>query len=91
VAPPEVVRASKIHHNVHLGPGVTMDSLMSKALGVGLRYLLFCKYNDSLLINAYNDFCARLHWKVYFMKEMVIMGLNEVPDNYNPDYDLHLP
>jgi len=91
VAPPEVRRAAKIHHEVHVGPGVSIDTLLNRTLGVGLRFLLFRKYDDNLLMSAYDDFCERLCWKVYFMKQLADKGLEEVPRDYDPDYDLHLP
>jgi len=91
VAPPEVRRAARIHHEVHVGPGVSIDTLLNRTLGVGLQFLLFRKYDDRLLMNAYDDFCERLRWKVYFMKQLADKGLDEVPREYDPDYDLHLP
>jgi len=36
VAPLEVWRVAKIHHEVHVGPGVSIDTLLNRTLGVGL-------------------------------------------------------
>jgi hypothetical protein len=91
IAPPEILRAAKIFHDVHIGPGVVMDPLLRQSLGVGLRYLLFKPYDENLIIHAYDDFCERLRWKVYFMKELALQGSEEIPDEYDPDYDLHKP
>lgn len=36
IAPPEVKRVAKIYHNVHIGPGVILDTSICRMLGVGL-------------------------------------------------------
>jgi hypothetical protein len=82
---PAVLEASRFRGGVHLGPGVIAPLNICIHISAGLKYLTRGSIDPRLLYSAYDDFCDRLRWRLYWTTE-VSKG-NAPIKPYDPDYE----
>ena len=80
--PIEILEASQYRNSVHCSDGVVVPPEISNDLSLGLKYMLFSPPSKRLILQSWNEFQARLRWRIFFLfKE----GLNRP---YDPDYSV---
>ena len=77
------LEAAKFRGSVHLGPGVFLShDVLASSLSAGLRFLLYTRPKKYIPIDAYNNLCETIRWKVYFEQ----LGAND--KDFDPDYQV---
>jgi hypothetical protein len=80
-APPAYIQAQRFRAFVHIQPGLDVPPQIQRDFSVGMKYLFRQPVDHKLVLDAYEDFCERLRWRVFFHE-------TESDRSYDPDYDV---
>ena len=88
---PAHLEAVRFRGGVHLGPDVSVPDNICIILSAGLKYMPRVKLETRLVIDAYDDFCDRLRWKITWLKNSArkpnqVLEPEDKISPYDPDY-----
>jgi hypothetical protein len=84
--PVRVLETARFRSGVHLGPGTTVPDFICIHLSAGARYLPKVAPHKNKIYHAFDDFCDRLRWRIYWLTKELHDELDSKP--YDPDYEI---